>query len=756
MWRKAVVVSCARPNHRGEYPYNLGARKCADWLRGQGVACDYYDGDPGLPVWEGEREIDLVALSVIFSWQAEVALQIALQMKDRAEVWCGGPGMSGLIPWWKLQTGLLCHRGIDERFDRQRGDYLMTFASRGCPVGCYFCLTEETTIQTADGLKPIVDVKVGDFVLTHRGRYRRVTEVLTRQYQGSVFELRNGAISELFPTVVTPEHPVWVRHVSYPTGGAHLTDFRWVDAGKLQPRYSRYSRDVTAFPRTRETCEPNDGRIPGAPWLPCDSNTLALIGWYLAEGYVNHAPDRGYFRVTFCLGHTDREMEYAREIVAAAAALGLRAQIWHPKIGIRVVIHNVKFVRWLVGAFGTGASTKRLPLWLRSLPVEMLAPLLDAWVKGDGSFLLKKGTDTWRVTTASPNLAVGLREIVLRMGYLATINRHHLNEVMQGRKVNVKPAYTVIYHAARELRRSVLSDAEYVYSPIGESVQRAYDGTVYNLEVEEDHSYCTPAFAVHNCVVPGIEGRTFTLDYDFRPAPILCDNNVSGLPVDFQEHIIARYQASGVPLLDCNSGYEPSFLDEACYRRWKSVLLGPFRFAFDEMREANAVEQVMRILREESPKKKRVYCMIGNEPLESCWDRVLQVIAWGGEPYCQLWLQPTWLGDPKKLKTRFDWTFERGRDFCRYVNRYVWRRAPLDAYNNRRYAPPPFAGSPIATPAWQRRWEAALADHRRFVRKSRNYRAPLQAEQAAQIGIDFLQNSLFDELDVLGAPHEPF
>lgn len=390
MWKKAVVVSCARPNHRGAYPYNLGARKIAGWLRDQGVTASYYDGDPGLPLWEGERDIDLVALSVLFSWQAESARRIALQMKDRAEVWCGGPGMSGLIPWWKLQTGLVCHRGIDERFDRQRGTYLMTFASRGCNQGCYFC------------------------------------------------------------------------------------------------------------------------------------------------------------------------------------------------------------------------------------------------------------------------------------------------------------------------------------------------------------------------VVPGIEGRTFTLDYDFQPAPILCDNNLSGLPVSFQEHIIARYQSSGVPLLDCNSGYSPAAFDEACYLRWKPILRGPWRFALDEMREAAEVEAMMKILREESPKRKRVYCMIGNESLESCWERILQVIAWGGEPYSQLWLQPSWLGDPRKLKTRFDWTFERGRDFCRYVNRYVWRSAPLDAYNNRKYAAPPFADSPIATPAWRRRWEAALADHRRYLRKGGNASGTRLTAQSHGYPIEFLQDGLFDALEMTG------
>src|SRR5712691_4290415 len=128
--RHAVVVNCSAPH------YNLGARKLADWLRGEGYAVTAYEGDPGLL----DTDSDLVCLSVIFSWHAPLAREIALRSRDRAEVWCGGPGMAMLSGWWKRETGLECCRGLDQRFERQRGDYRMTFAARGCPVGCYFCI----------------------------------------------------------------------------------------------------------------------------------------------------------------------------------------------------------------------------------------------------------------------------------------------------------------------------------------------------------------------------------------------------------------------------------------------------------------------------------------------------------------------------------------------------------------------------------------------------------------------------------------
>lgn len=193
------------------------------------------------------------------------------------------------------------------------------------------------------------------------------------------------------------------------------------------------------------------------------------------------------------------------------------------------------------------------------------------------------------------------------------------------------------------------------------------------------------------CVVPKIEGTAFTLNYDFQPAPVLCDNNLSALPVEFQEHIIHRYQETGTPLLDANSGFEPRTFDEGCYRRWKPLLRGPWRFAFDEQREAADVERMMKILKSENPKRKRVYVLIGNEPIASCYERAQKVLEWGGEPYCQP-VMPLNALSKETFIVRHDWTKQRLKDFARYFNRFLWKYVPLAEYNNRKYDAPSFAG----------------------------------------------------------------
>lgn len=191
------------------------------------------------------------------------------------------------------------------------------------------------------------------------------------------------------------------------------------------------------------------------------------------------------------------------------------------------------------------------------------------------------------------------------------------------------------------------------------------------------------------CIVPKVEGRQFTLHWDFTPAPILLDNNLSALPVDFQKHIVSTYQAAGMKL-QAWSGFSPHYFDEACYQRWKPVLQPPWRLAFDEMQEADAVERAMRVLSGVRPRMTRVYVLVGNEPLASCYERVRKVIEWGGEPYVQRYRPLNYLGGP--LPVRHDWTEAMLVDFSRYFNRYLWRRGVrLQEYTNRKNSRPLFA-----------------------------------------------------------------
>lgn len=187
------------------------------------------------------------------------------------------------------------------------------------------------------------------------------------------------------------------------------------------------------------------------------------------------------------------------------------------------------------------------------------------------------------------------------------------------------------------------------------------------------------------CIVPAMEGREFTLLPDFPVRPVLCDNNLSALPRDYQDYIIRRYQETGVPLLDANSGFEPITFTPDVYARWKPLVnagKGPWRFAFDEMKERPQVLDVMRMLKDEPPNRKRPYVLIGNEPFAECMARIEETIAHGCEPHVQWVMKLNAL--EKKPWVRHDWTDEKLRAVARWANRRIWRKHPFSDYDGRK------------------------------------------------------------------------
>lgn len=181
------------------------------------------------------------------------------------------------------------------------------------------------------------------------------------------------------------------------------------------------------------------------------------------------------------------------------------------------------------------------------------------------------------------------------------------------------------------------------------------------------------------CIVPKMEGKEFTLLPDFPVRPILCDNNLSALPGEYQDHIVRRYQQEGVPLLDANSGFEPATFSEEPYRRWEPINRGPWRYAYDEIKEREDVRRCCHMLREVDPRKKRVYVLIGNEPVASCLQRLEEVIAWGAEPHAQPYIKLVAL--EKTPDVRFDWSPQLLIDVARWANRRAWKETGFAGYD---------------------------------------------------------------------------
>lgn len=183
------------------------------------------------------------------------------------------------------------------------------------------------------------------------------------------------------------------------------------------------------------------------------------------------------------------------------------------------------------------------------------------------------------------------------------------------------------------------------------------------------------------CIVPALEGD-LTPIREFVPRPILCDNNLSALPADYQDFIIARYTEAKVKLRDANSGFEPKTFTPEVYQRWRPLIRaggGPWRFGYDSMDERPQALRVMRMLAPEPQSRKRVYVLIGNEPVAECMQRIRDVIENGCEPHCQPFMKLNAL--ERIPHVRFDWTLDNLIQTARWANRRVWKYCERKDFN---------------------------------------------------------------------------
>ena len=364
---------------------------------------------------------------------------------------------------------------------------------------CPHCLPPGQTVITEGGLKPISKVQVGELVLTHKGRFKKVTERFVHDYRGNLVTITTkSALPREFRLQLTEDHPLLTRHLSRNRNNTLLEQFSWSPAGSLGPAVGNRLTDLVAFPRISESRDL--ARIQSSVEyrhghrtirLKVDSDLMNLIGYYLAEGYVVKRRARGLCAVRFTFGTGDKELGFATEAVNAASRLGFHPNLYMGETGWRVEISSVLLSRWIASEFGTGAARKRVPFWVKLLPPDKLDWLLEAYVNGDGH----RGKVESYGRTVSLQLAESIRDITLKLGYVPSLSVRRGEDEIQGRKVRAKRIFQIGFSYSKRTR----IDRDYVYLRVKRVTRTPYSGKVYNLEVEDDNSYCTPYQAVHNC-----------------------------------------------------------------------------------------------------------------------------------------------------------------------------------------------------------------------------------------------------------------
>jgi site-specific DNA-cytosine methylase len=377
------------------------------------------------------------------------------------------------------------------------------------------CFTAEALIMTKAGLRPITDVKIGDLVLTHRLRWRRVTN--TSQRRAETIKLKGQGHPGL---ATTNEHPFWVRQLGRKFNRAKRRYDRafgnpeWIGAGKLRPDAKGHHQGGRAWFWSAPSAFPK-ARVPLIPTLNKRShifNTSSaalmwVVGAWLGDGWLrtgptsDHKGTRG--EVLICSSKAE-----APWLEASLRRAGLRFSSRDERTTRRFAIMSKPFAIWLEKHFGRYSGGKRLPAWAYGMHRDLREALLSGYRFADGTeaVQVRGGCPIQRFSTVNKGLAIGFRLLAGTLGKSATIMWSDMptKKKIEGRIVNQRGFYQLtIYDRAR----SAFAEGGMFWGKIRSIAETGIVADVFNIEVEEDNSYVADGIVVHNCQAFSMSGK---------------------------------------------------------------------------------------------------------------------------------------------------------------------------------------------------------------------------------------------------------
>lgn len=386
-------------------------------------------------------------------------------------------------------------------------------------VGNPSCLLPEEKIHTNFMNEKIKNLKVNQRVLTHTGKPEKIINTSDRYFDGKIVNIKNklGVVS------LTSEHILLV--IKKPT--SHKFS-RTKNKKKLIPAWYHAADvekgDIALYPITNKQKKHKfiEIKIPESKWdfkskkipgkIRLTAPLLRLFGYYLAEGSVRNQPSKSY--ITFTLHIKEKDIvEDIKKTIKSLFDIEIKVKEIPERKTTRIDVYSAKLARLFKILFGTGAESKTIPEFIMNLPIENQKALIYGLWKGDGYININRQGARAGYSTISYQLAQQIKTLLLRQRIVPSI---YVDKERIRKGVKHRVAYRI--HVGQRdsliklckifkidyIPKSYASldswfDENYMYTPITAVNTPHYKGKVYNLEVENAHSFTSEAFCLHNC-----------------------------------------------------------------------------------------------------------------------------------------------------------------------------------------------------------------------------------------------------------------
>lgn len=342
-----------------------------------------------------------------------------------------------------------------------------------------------TLILTTDGLKPVENLSAGDFVLTHRNRWRmvkRVEQVVDSTYLVKGHGHYGFQVAAGSSFLGRCYH--WVSRGKYELLAQEWTEPELFEKGWFWSSPLSWSEPALDIPRV-------GGR--GAEFRP---EFWWMVGKWLADGVVTRKSG-GALHIRISCSHEEVDETYERVNFNPPKTFhsGCGEYNWSRETRKRQVVlttsHN-GLGRWLTANFGKHAHKKHLPGWAFTMQPDWRQALLDGYLFGDGTYYTDR--TEWKYASVSRSLALGIRLLAVSLGYSCAFRQRKRGgqHEIDGVQTMQRDLFVGSFQLSPSLNNTI-STGSHRWFPI-RSVQPAEAAPVYHLTVDEDES----------CVADGI------------------------------------------------------------------------------------------------------------------------------------------------------------------------------------------------------------------------------------------------------------
>ena len=342
------------------------------------------------------------------------------------------------------------------------------------------CFPGGTLILCEDlSYKPISDVTIGDFVITHLGKKEKVITKYQKKWQGTMKKV--FIWGDYRNIEVTPEHPFY--SIKKPFVKRHKKN-KWIKNDEILKNIQPEFYQIKELKKYDWVAMPFNNIIEDKTIFSYekDPDFLWVLGLYMAEGSCDK------YKVAFSL-HKD-ELDWYEKIKRIMNKYGANVTYSLKKPnGLCISIQGERWVKIFSELGNNLCENKKLDKRLMLLDPSLQKYIVNGVSDGDGHY--RRNTCT--IKSTSYEMLVQLRTILLRNGISSSFCKEKKYE-------DKKQVYTLEYNLKGFSRYSFIK-GNYIFTQIKSiSHKKANNhGYVYNLEVEKDNSYQVNGIAVHNC-----------------------------------------------------------------------------------------------------------------------------------------------------------------------------------------------------------------------------------------------------------------